>query len=305
MGRVLSEPRETMQGSFYNEGFATGPGLTGPAFFRSWSPPTRRASVLYIHGVGGNSADCRRLAERLVGIGCGTIAVDMPGNGHSPPDARPRNERMLGQMRFLRSLLPDPRRERAVLVCDSGGALLGFPLLHSLRREPWAAAVPIVLAEPVFGHDSSTHAYIESCLTFYSRSYASLDTAVAAWQTTALSQVAFDTDADRREFVAGLLAPFGAALVPKGDVARHRELLRTKDFELLTGKQPIPNPTLVLWTEGGRLIGKYDAEVRRVFPATQVHMARGAGHPLPIVREAELSAVQRFLVDSLGLGRNS
>lgn len=284
----------------YNEGYLDGARGFGPLFFRSWTPPARAASVFYLHGVGGNSADCRWLAERLAGIGCGTIAVDMPGNGHSPPDARPRNERMLGQMRFLRSLLPDPRRERAAIVCDSGGALLGFPLLHSLRREPWAATVPIVLAEPVFGHDSSTHAYIESCLTFYSRSYPSLDAAVAAWQATALSQVAFDTDADRRDFVAGLLAPGGAALVPKGDVARHRELLRTKDFELLTGKQPIPNPTLVLWTEGGRLIGKYDAEVRRVFPAAQVHLARGAGHPLPIVREAELSAVQRFLAVQLG-----
>jgi len=294
-----------MPGSFYNEGFATGPGLTGPVFFRSWSPPMRRASVLYLHGVGGNSSDCRRLAERLVAVGCGMIAIDMPGNGFSPPDERPRNERMLGQMRFARSLLPDPRRERAALVCDSGGALLGFPILHSLRREPWAAAVPVVLAEPVFGHDASTHGFIESCLQFYGRSsgrpYPSLDAAVAAWQASALREVAFDSDADRREFVAGMLRPDGAALVPKGSVVRLHELLRSKDFELLRGKEPIPNPALVLWGEHGRLMGKYDAEVRRVFPAAQVHVARGAGHPLPIVREAELSAVQTFLANALGI----
>lgn len=294
----------TMHGRLYNEGFIAGPGLTKPVFFRSWSPPVRRASVLYLHGVGGNSSDASRLAERLMEIGCGTIAVDMPGNGFSPADERPRNERMLGQMRFVRSLLPDPRRERAAVVCDSGGALLGFPILHSLRREPWAAQVPVVLAEPVFGHDASTHGFIESCMQFYGRSYPSLDAAVAAWQACELRQVAFDNDADRREFVAGMLRPEGAALVPRGAVARHRELLRSKDFELLAGKEPIANPALVLWAGGGRLVGKYDAEVRRVFPAAQVHVARGAGHPLPIVREAELQTVQAFLADSLGLGRN-
>jgi pimeloyl-ACP methyl ester carboxylesterase len=284
----------------YNEGYLDGGRGFGPMFFRSWTPPARTASALYLHGVGGNSADCRRLAERLIGIGCGTIAVDMPGNGFSPAGTLPRGERLLAQMRFLRGVIPDPRRERAVLVCDSGGALLGLSLLHAVRNDPAFAGIPVVFSEGVFGHDSSTHRFIESCLGFYGRSYPSLEAAIAGWNACELGKVAFDSDADRREFVAGLLHADGRALVPKGDVSRQRELARSKDFEMLPGKPPLQNPALFLWSEGGRLAAKYAEAARQVFPRSIVHMARGAGHPLPIVREAELQAVQSFLSGQLG-----
>lgn len=284
----------------YNEGYLDGGRGFGPMFFRSWTPSARTASAIYLHGVGGNSADCRRLAERLVGIGCGTIAVDMPGNGFSPAGTLPRGERLLAQMRFLRGLIPDPRRERAVLVCDSGGALLGLSLLHAVRNDPAFAAIPVVFSEGVFGHDSSTHRFIESCLGFYGRSYPSLEAALAGWNACELGQVAFDSDADRREFVAGLLRADGRALVAKGDVSRMRELARSKDFEMLPGKPPLHNPALFLWSEGGRLASKYADAARRVFPRSIVHMAHAAGHPLPIVREAELQAVQSFLSGQLG-----
>jgi hypothetical protein len=279
----------------YNEGYLAGGRGFGPVFFRSWTPSARTASALYLHGVGGNSADCRRLAERLVGIGCGTIAVDMPGNGFSPAGSLPRGERLLAQMRFVRGLLPDPRRERVALICDSGGALLGLSLLHAMRNDPACAAIPVVFSEGVFGHDASTHRFIESCLGFYGRSYPSLEAALAGWHASELGKVAFDSDADRRAFVAGLLHADGRALVPKGDVSRHRELARSKDFEMLPGKPPLPNPALFLWSEGGRLAAKYAEAARRVFPRSIVHMARAAGHPLPIVREAELQAVESFL----------
>jgi hypothetical protein len=284
----------------YNEGYLDGGRGFGPMFFRSWTPPARTASALYLHGVGGNSADCRRLAERLIGIGCGTIAVDMPGNGFSPAGTLPRGERLLAQMRFLRGLIPDPRRERAVLVCDSGGALLGLSLLHAVRNDPAFAAIPVVFSEGVFGHDSSTHRFIESCLGFYGRSYPSLEAAIAGWNACELGKVAFDSDAHRREFVAGLLHADGRALVAKGDVSRIRELARSKDFEMLPGKPPLQNPALFLWSEGGRLAAKYAEAARLVFPRSIVHVARAAGHPLPIVREAELQAVQSFLSGQLG-----
>jgi len=284
----------------YNEGYLTGGRGFGPVFFRSWTPPTRTASAFYLHGVGGNSADCRRLAERLAGIGCGTIAVDMPGNGFSPAGTLPRGERFLAQMRFLRGLIPDPRRERAVLICDSGGALLGLSLVHAVRHDPAFAALPVVFSEGVFGHDSSTHRFIESCLGFYSGSYPSLEAAIAGWCACELGKVAFDSDADRRDFVAGLLRADGRALVPKGDVSRQRELARSKDFEMLPGKPPLHNPALFLWSEGGRLMDKYAVAARRVFPQAAVHVARGAGHPLPIVREAELQAVVSFLANQFG-----
>jgi hypothetical protein len=284
----------------YNEGYLDGGRGFGPMFFRSWTPPARTASALYLHGVGGNSADCRRLAERLIGIGCGTIAVDMPGNGFSPAGTLPRGERLLAQMRFLRGLIPDPRRERAVLVCDSGGALLGLSLLHAVRNDPALAGIPVVFSEGVFGHDSSTHRFIESCLGFYGRSYPSLEAAIAGWNACELGKVAFDSDADRREFVAGLLHADGRALVAKGDVSRIRELARSKDFEMLPGKPPLQNPALFLWSEGGRLAAKYAEAARLVFPRSIVHVARAAGHPLPIVREAELQAVQSFLSGQLG-----
>ena len=284
----------------YNEGYLDGGRGFGPMFFRSWTPPARTASALYLHGVGGNSADCRRLAERLIGIGCGTIAVDMPGNGFSPAGTLPRGERLLAQMRFLRGLIPDPRRERAVLVCDSGGALLGLSLLHAVRNAPAFAGIPVVFSEGVFGHDSSTHRFIESCLGFYGRSYPSLEAALAGWNACELGKVAFDSDADRREFVAGLLHADGRALVAKGDVSRIRELARSKDFEMLPGKPPLQNPALFLWSEGGRLAAKYAEAARLVFPRSIVHVARAAGHPLPIVREAELQAVQSFLSGQLG-----
>jgi hypothetical protein len=164
-----------------------------------------------------------------------------------------------------------------------------------MRNDPACAAIPVVFSEGVFGHDASTHRFIESCLGFYGRSYPSLEAALAGWHASELGKVAFDSDADRRVFVAGLLHADGRALVPKGDVSRQRELARSKDFEMLPGKPPLPNPALFLWSEGGRMAAKYAEAARRVFPRSIVHMARAAGHPLPIVREAELQAVESFL----------
>jgi pimeloyl-ACP methyl ester carboxylesterase len=255
--------------------------------------------VFYLHGVGGNSADCRRLAERLITIGCGTIAIDMPGNGFSPPSGLPRPERFVAQLRFVRGLLADCAAERTALVCDSGGALLGLSLVHALRGQPAAAAMPIVFAEAVFGHDSETQRFIESCMRFYSQSYPSLEAALAAWNASGLGVVAFDSDSDKRDFVAGLLRPDGRTLVARGDVSRLREIARSNDFELLAGKSPLANPALFLWADGSRLAAKYEAPARNVFPHAIVHLAKQAGHPLPIVRETELQAVATFLARHL------
>jgi len=72
----------------YNEGYLAGGRGFGPVFFFSWTPPARTASALSLHGVGGNSADCRRLAERLAGIGCGTIVHMARAAGHPLPIVR-------------------------------------------------------------------------------------------------------------------------------------------------------------------------------------------------------------------------
>ena len=65
------------------------------------------------------------------------------------------------------------------------------------------------------------------------------------------------------------------------------------------GKSPLANPALFLWADGSRLAAKYDAPARAVFPRATVHVARQAGHPLPIVRESELQAVATFLARHL------
>ncbi len=65
------------QGTF--EGFG---GL--PLFYRTWRPPTPRAALVLVHGLGDHSGLYPLLVEHTTGWGAAVYAFDLRGNGRSP-----------------------------------------------------------------------------------------------------------------------------------------------------------------------------------------------------------------------------
>ncbi len=64
------------------EGFQETPG--GRLFFRSWTPASPRAALLFVHGLAEHSGRYDHVARRFAAKGYASLAIDLRGHGHSP-----------------------------------------------------------------------------------------------------------------------------------------------------------------------------------------------------------------------------
>jgi pimeloyl-ACP methyl ester carboxylesterase len=77
--------------------------------------------------------------------------------------------------------------------------------------------------------------------------------------------------------------------------ARCKDVKAISHFNLLADKEPLENPTLVLWGEKGGIKERIENQLDRVMiNQTKIEFA-GAGHPLSLTRAVEINAITQFL----------
>ena len=57
--------------------------------YRTWEPPTSRATIVVVHGLGEHSGRYTEFAERMAGYGMSTFAMDLRGHGESDAPETP------------------------------------------------------------------------------------------------------------------------------------------------------------------------------------------------------------------------
>lgn len=273
----------------YNEGFFSAANIK-PIFFRSWTPDKPKMTLLYVHGSGGTSADCSTLAEQLSGDeGIRVLAFDAPDNGYSQGNQGVASFDV--QRLTIEKLLENAKTPVAVLAA-SGGAIATFICLYSKRNKPEFNRIPVIFAEPSLGFDMETHRYMESCRSFFSSRYRSLEEARRAWEQSPMRTVLFDNEQAKTAYVCGRLRVQGDALVP---LTRPMDPKTIKHFNLLDKKAPLDNPALVLWGEKGGLKERHEEPLDRILTNQTKIEFPGAGHPLSLTRKVEIEAVVQFL----------
>lgn len=279
----------------YNEGYLEIHPSLNPVFFRSWSPKTAKSRVVCLPGTGGSSADFERFGRSMQTGSCEVLAVDLPASGNSLPQTGVERQKQLSLQLMIVNQLLTKDGLPAALISSSGRAILGFWYAYQTRANNKKPLLPLIFLEPAFRFDASTKAYIESCLTFFNQGYKTLDQAVAAWDACELRKIKFDSDDDKKAYISKHLRPDGRLLKPIASEARKAQVMSTRTFDLLADKEPIQNPTLMLWGSESKALEQFGAEVRRVFPEHQSKTIRGSGHPLTLYRESEITEVKKFL----------
>jgi pimeloyl-ACP methyl ester carboxylesterase len=250
-------------------------------------------TVLCVHGAGGNSADFTVLAQRLsrddAPLPARVIAFDSPGNGDSPANSRVSSFTI---QRIVIEQIIAKTQGRIALLASSGGAVATFTALYANRRKPGFDAIPVVFAEPGLGFAEQTREYIEKSRPFFTGKFLTLDDARRAWDRSSMVDVAFESAEAKAAFIRGRLRVQGTVLVP---ATRETNLGTMKPFNVLDGKEPLKNPTLVLWGEKGALQARYAEPLKRVIPGHTFLSFPDAGHPLSLTRARELDVVSQFL----------
>lgn len=276
--------------TMYNEGFFPTAKLN-PIFFRSWTPDKPKMTLLYVHGARGtSSADCMTLAQHLsCNEGVGVVAFDEPGNGYSQANARVSSFEV--QRVVIEKLIENTKTPVAVLA-SSGGAIATFMCLYLNRHKPQFNRIPVVFAEPSLGFAEETKRYLDQCDAFFSSHHSSLEDARRAWSKTPLGSVLFDSTETATTYIRGMLRVQGNALVP---LTQRRNTQAIKPFNLLTNKESLDNPALVLWGEKGGLKERYAQQLDNILKNQTKIEFPGAGHPLSLTRTVEIEAIAQFL----------
>jgi pimeloyl-ACP methyl ester carboxylesterase len=273
----------------YNEGFFPAVELN-PIFFRSWTPDKAKITLLYVHGAAGTSADCVPLAQQLsTEEGIRVVAFDSPGNGYSQANA---GFSSVVVQRMVIEKLVQTAKTPVALLATSGGAISTFVCLDLHRTEPEFNQIPVIFAEPGLIFDEKTADYLQLISNFLSARYASLDEACRTWDQTPLGSILFDNQSDKVDYIRGMLQVQENALTP---LTRTKDVKVIKHFNLLNDKEPLSNPSLVLWGEKGGIKERMENQLDRVLTNQIKIEFQGAGHPLSLTRSVEINAIAQFL----------
>lgn len=280
----------------YNEGFFPA-GKLNPVFYRSWTPEKPRMMLIYVHGSGGcTSADGIPLAQALSGeAGIRVIAFDAPGHGYSQVNAGFSSVEV---QRIVMEKLVNNAKTPVALLASSGGAIATLKCLDSHRNNPEFKRIPMIFSEPSLRIDEETQNYLELIAQFLSGRFASLDDARRVWDQTPLSTILFDNEDAKTAYIRGMLQVQGNAFVA---LTRAKDTNLIKPFNLLTGKEPLENPTLVLWGEKGGVKERIGQQLDSLLINQTTIEFPGAGHPLSLTRKVEVEAVAQFLRHHAGV----
>lgn len=275
--------------TMYDEAFFPAAKLN-PLFFRSWTPDKPKMTLLYVHGAGGTSADFMPLAQQLSSEeDIRVLAFDSPANGYSQGNEGVSPFEV--QRATIERLIKTAKTPVAVLA-SSGGAVATFMCLYMNRHKPEFNRVPVIFAEPSLGFDKTVHQYVALCRYFYSRRYRSLEDARRAWAQTPLDAILFDSEEAKTAFVRGRLRVLDNALIPLLQPFNAKPI---KPFNLLTNKESLQNPALVLWGEKGGMKELYAEQLDHILTNQTKIEFPGAGHPLSLTRAVERDAIVQFI----------
>ncbi|MBU3693540.1 MAG: alpha/beta hydrolase [Rhodocyclaceae bacterium] len=276
----------------YTEGFINTSKDLKRVFYRSWSPPEPSAQVVCLHGAGGNSADFTFLAERLShparAVPYKVIAFDAPGSGYSEPNSTVPPFAV--KLKVLSAILKKSTL-RIGLLTSSGGAIASLACLYQNRDDEKFKTIPLALAEPAFGFDEETRSYIKECQVFLGKAFLNLESAEMAWDNSPLRALVFDDNETKRRFIRGRLRPRNGALQPALRPVNPESL---KEFNILAGKESLPNPTLAMWGEQSRLRKLFAEQMGASLPNSEEKVFTMAGHPLSLSCNIEAKAIEEF-----------
>jgi pimeloyl-ACP methyl ester carboxylesterase len=67
-----------------------------------------------------------------------------------------------------------------------------------------------------------------------------------------------------------------------------------KEFNILAGKDSLPNPTLAMWGQQSRLRTMFAEQMRASLPKLEEEVFPLAGHPLSLSCNVEVKAIEKF-----------
>lgn len=246
---------------------------------------------LLIHGLGGAATNWLEVLPALARLGP-VLAPDLPGFGRTRPP-RPGASRVGANTRFLRALLDRLGWDRAVLHGNSMGGMLGVMLaeLAPERIDRLVLTSPALPSPPTAIHRTPPR----TLARFAPFVFPGLGRVVLsrAWARTPVEQLwrenvehlHADPSRLQREF-----AEVGKANLELGKQQPWRAEALATAAESLLGRlmasgglwrtvAQVDAPTLLLWGDGDRLIGRpVIDEVRRRRPDWDHEIFEGAGH---------------------------
>ncbi len=246
---------------------------------------------LLVHGLGGAATNWLEVLPALARLGP-VVAPDLPGFGRTRPPV-PRGSRVGANARFLRTLLDHLGWDRAVLHGNSMGGMLGVMLadLEPERIERLVLASPALPSPPTALHRTSPQTlarFAPFALPGLGRVVLSQlwsrSTVEDLWQEN-LQYLHGDPSRVRPE-----LAEVGKDNIARGQREPWRVEAMAAAAESLVGRlmasgglwrtvEQVDAPTLLLWGDADRLIGRpVIDEVRRRRPDWDHEVFEGAGH---------------------------